>query len=223
MLPGSAKNAYMSRTSRPLAPVLIVNSERGASPEQRLPRLAPSWASSPSPSDTRRSSSAASFGRLETIVRPVSFSYQRKAGMSKLLPCRMPGWLAPVCDDRSHSQGTRRWVPDRIQRAIIGMWPLRSARRSVAWASPSISRKITPGTSVRAWSGARRIVRSTTRRWKESSSSIASSADSIVVNAASSSVATIALPSPSTLRPGRILSAASSTAPLRTSAPRPAV
>ena len=30
------------------------------------------------------------------MIRPASFSYQRKAGMPSLLPCRIPAWLAGV-------------------------------------------------------------------------------------------------------------------------------
>ena len=56
-------------------------------------------------------------------MRPVSFSYQRKAGMSWLLPSSSPAWLAPVCEERSHSQGTIRWLPSSSQRAIVGAWP----------------------------------------------------------------------------------------------------
>jgi hypothetical protein len=40
--------------------------------------------------------------------RPVSFSTQRKAGMSSLEPRRIPAWLAPVCEDRSVSHSTSR-------------------------------------------------------------------------------------------------------------------
>ena len=87
---------------------LIVAEQRGASPENMFPLLAPSTASKPPPSERRRSSSAASLPWLETIVRPVSFSYQRKAGMSWLLPSSRPAWLAPVWEERSHSHETMR-------------------------------------------------------------------------------------------------------------------
>src|SRR6516164_6570669 len=66
--------------------MLIVAVQRGASPENMFPRLVPPAASSPSPVDRRRSISDASAGWFETSVRPDSFSYQRKAGMSQLLP-----------------------------------------------------------------------------------------------------------------------------------------
>ncbi|MFD0382125.1 hypothetical protein ACFQ2B_05890 [Streptomyces stramineus] len=79
-----------------------------APPLKRLPRLAPSAASSPaSPvrATARRWSSAAPVGRPLTRISPVSFSYQRKAGTSSLEPCRMPSWLAPVWLDQSVRQG----------------------------------------------------------------------------------------------------------------------
>ena len=88
--------------------VAIVMYERAASPENRLPTLAPSFDSSPSPFEIRPSMTTASSGWLATIVRPVSFSYQRKAGMPSLLPCRRPAWLAGVVGGRSASQPSRR-------------------------------------------------------------------------------------------------------------------
>jgi hypothetical protein len=109
---GSAKYAKYSCALDRLRSltVLIVAEQRGASPENILPRLAPPAASSPPPSERRRSSSAASFWWFETIVRPLSFSYQRKAGMSWLLPRSRPAWLAPVWEERSHSQGMTWWL-----------------------------------------------------------------------------------------------------------------
>ena len=74
-----------------------------ASPESRLPRLAPPSTSSPTPVAWRRSISAQSDGDEQTIMRPRSFSTHRKAGMSSLEPSRIPAWLAPVCDERSVS------------------------------------------------------------------------------------------------------------------------
>ena len=71
-------------------------------------------------------------------------------------------------------------VPSRSQRAITGALPSRSARRSTSWARPSISRKTTPGTSE-AIAPARRAWRRTTLRCHVSSSSIASSAEAVVV------------------------------------------
>ena len=63
---------------------------REASHDIRLLMLAPPLLRRPSPSDTRRTSSAASAGRFETISRRVAFSYQRNAGIPSLLPCRIP-------------------------------------------------------------------------------------------------------------------------------------
>ena len=56
----------------------------------------------------RRSISAQSAGAEHAIIRPVSFSTQRNAGMSSLEPSRIPAWLAPVCDDRSVSHSVMR-------------------------------------------------------------------------------------------------------------------
>ena len=61
-----------------------------------------------------------------------------------------PAWQAPVCDDQSVSHSARWCVPSRIQRARAGALPSRSARRSTPCARPSISRKSTPGTSLRS-------------------------------------------------------------------------
>ena len=47
----------------------------------------------------RRSSSAQSSGAEQAMMRPVSFSTQRNAGMFSFEPRRIPAWLAPVCDE----------------------------------------------------------------------------------------------------------------------------
>ncbi len=80
-------------------------------------------------------------------MRRDSFSYQRNAGMSQLLPSSRPAWLAPVCEERSHSQPSRRCEPSDSQRAIVGACPSRSASRSIPSPRPSISNRIVPGTS----------------------------------------------------------------------------
>ena len=171
---GRSRRRSRARASRAprTSTVLMVSIECGASPERMFARLAPSSCSSPRPSEWRRSSSCASRGWLVTIARPRSFSHQRKAGMSSLSPCSSPAWHAPVCDDQSVSQRSRRWVPSRSQRAITGALPSRSARRRTSWARPSISRNTTPGTSDAiaaargAPGGARRCAaRSRRRRW----------------------------------------------------------
>ena len=95
-----------------------------------------------------RSMRAQSSGAEHVITVPVSFSTQRKAGMSSFEPSRIPAWLAPVWEERSGSHSVSRWVPSAIQRAIVGALPSRIARRRTGSASPSISRKRMPGTSV---------------------------------------------------------------------------
>ena len=143
---------------------LSVADARGASPESRFPRLVPPTASRPLPVLARRSISAVSATLLETISAPRSFSYQRKAGMFSLLPSSRPAWLAPVWLERSHSQPTIRWLPSASQRAIVGTWPESTASRRTCSPSPSISKKITPGTSVSLAPRDLRIRRRTTRR-----------------------------------------------------------
>ena len=130
--------------------MLIVIIECGASPETRFARLAPSAYSRPLPFVWRCSISAAFFGLFETKAACRSFSHQRKPGMSQFEPCRIPDCIAPVCDDQSHSHPTILCEPSRSQRAIVGALPSRIARTSTSWASPSISRKSTPGTSLGA-------------------------------------------------------------------------
>ena len=87
---------------------LTVRIAVSASPESRLPRLAPPSVSRPFPVAWRRSISAQSAGEEQTIIRPSSFSTQRKAGMSSFEPSRIPAWLAPVCEERSVSHSASR-------------------------------------------------------------------------------------------------------------------
>ena len=96
----------------------------------------------------RRSISAQSAGAEHVISVAVSFSTQRNAEMSSFEPSRIPAWLAPVCEERSVSHSVSRWVWSASQRAMVGALPSRNARRSTGRASPSISRKTIPGTSV---------------------------------------------------------------------------
>ena len=98
------------------------------------------------------------------MSRPVSFSTQRKAGMSWFEPSRMPAWLAPVCEERSVSHSTRRWVSSASQRAISGALPSRIARRRTGRERPSISRKTMPGTEVLVVPEVLAAMRWTTRR-----------------------------------------------------------
>ena len=105
--------------------VAIVMYERTASPDTRLPTLAPSLESRPSPFDARRTISAASAGWFETIITWRSFSHQRNAGMKLLLPCRMPAWLAEVCEGSSAVHLSRRIVWLRTHFAMNGTRPAR--------------------------------------------------------------------------------------------------
>ena len=107
----------------------------------------------------RRSISAQSGGAEHVISVPVSFSTQRNAEMSSFDPSRIPAWLAPVCEERSVSHSVRRCVSSASQRAMVGALPSRIARRSTGSASPSISRKTIPGTSVLAMIPCRRAIR----------------------------------------------------------------
>ncbi len=77
-------------------------------------------------------------GLFETINRPASLSYQRNAGMPVLSPCRIPAWLAEVCDDRSGSHPISRWLAEARQRPSVGMYPASIAWRSAGSERPSI-------------------------------------------------------------------------------------
>ena len=157
--------------------VLIVSIECAASPDRMFARLAPSAWSSPRPSDWRRSSSSASRGmvrddRLAAVLLPpaegghVVVVAVKQAGLAGAR-LRRPVGLPPAS----------RCVPSRSQRDSVGALPSRIARWRTSWASPSISRKSTPGTSLSVRSPRRRAWRRTTLRYQDSSSSIASSAD----------------------------------------------
>ena len=82
-----------------------------------------------------------------------------------------PG-LAGARSARRGRSPTRRAgsVPSASQRAISGALPSRIARRSTGSASPSISRKMIPGTSVRSCAPWRRAIRWITRSVYVSSS-----------------------------------------------------
>ena len=73
-----------------------------------VPRPAPSACNKPCPSECRRSISAAERGWLRTSLAPLSFSSHRKAGMSNVLPCKIPHWLAPVWEDHPVSHPSSR-------------------------------------------------------------------------------------------------------------------
>ena len=80
--------------------LLTVRITSSAPPERRFPRLVPPSTSRPEPFVRRRSISLQSPGAEHVISVPVSFSTQRKAGMSSFEPSRIPAWLAPVWDER---------------------------------------------------------------------------------------------------------------------------
>ena len=119
---------------------LTVRIVASASPENRLPRLAPPATSRPTPVASRCSISAQSSGPEQATTRPVRLSTQRKAGMSSFDPSRIPAWLAPVCDERSVCHSTMWCEPSVSHRAISGALPSRIARCSTGSPSPSISR-----------------------------------------------------------------------------------
>ena len=97
---------------------LTVRITWSASPDSRLPRLAPPLASSPRPVEWVRSISAQSAGPEHATSFAVSFTTQRKAGMFSFEPSRIPAWLAPVWDERSVSHSANSWLPSWSQRAM---------------------------------------------------------------------------------------------------------
>ena len=107
--------------------------------------LAPLFDSRPSPFETRCTITAASTGLLDTIRCWRSRSYQRKAGIPSLLPCRMPAWLAEVIDGRIASQRDSLWLPSRTQLAIVLTDPARIRPARIGWARPSIWMITRPG------------------------------------------------------------------------------
>ena len=107
--------------------------------------LTPSSASSPRPSDSRASMTAASAGRLATSRRPSSRSHQRKAGMPWLSPCSRPAWLTGVVDGTRARHSVHVWLPDRTQRLIVGRLPARISFSSKGAGTPSSCTNTTPG------------------------------------------------------------------------------
>ena len=146
----------------------------------------------------RRSISSQSGGFEHVITVPVSFSTQRKAGMSWFEPSRMPAWLAPVCDERSVSHSVTSYSSSTTQRPISGAVPSRIARRSTGSASPSISRKMIPGTSVCSCPPVRRAIRRITRSVYVSSSFAPRRTSSTTLAADATSAASSAQPKWST-------------------------
>ncbi len=145
---GLAANDAYPRARRPGNPArLTVSRLCGASPENALLILTPPSASRPRPLLNRRSISAASRGRLVTIRRPASFSYQRKAGTYRDAPCRMPAWLVGVVDGIPVCHSMNRCEPERTHRLRVGRFPAVTAHRSSGADSPSIWMMTTPGPS----------------------------------------------------------------------------
>ncbi len=157
---------------------LTVRITWSASPDRRLPRLAPPLARSPRPVEWVRSISAQSPGPEHATSFADSFTTQRKAGMFSFEPSRIPAWLAPVCDERSVSHSASSWLPSSSQRAMCGAFPSRIARCSTGRARPSISRKMIPGASVLVSSPERRAIRRMTRYVYVSSSFVPKSTSS---------------------------------------------
>ena len=143
--------------------------------------------------------------------------------MSTVEPCRMPHWLTPVCDDHPVSQPTSTWLPSRIHRCRVGTSPERSARRSTAWATPSSWMNTTPGTSVTTASFDRRRACRATRWSSHESSSMASSALTIVVTITRPTTTHNAVQNPSISTPGSRSSSRNTNSALRTIAPSPSV
>ena len=177
---------------------LTVRITASASPENRLPRLAPSPVSRPSPVAQRRSISAQSAGDEHDITFPDSFSTHRNAGMSSFEPSRIPAWLAPVCELRSVSHSASRCVSLVRHRCISGTTPSRIARASTGNASPSISRNTIPGSEVRTWPPCRRATRLITRSMYVSSSLTPRITSITTLAAAITSAAASAQPNEST-------------------------
>ena len=133
--------------SPPRARRLIVSTAVGASPVNRLLMLTPLSTSRPLPVDMLASITAASAGLLATRTRSCSRSYQRKAGMPSITPCRMPIWLAGVVAGSLGVHSCRRCVPDRTHRVSVGTVPAVIAICSTGNGTPSSWTKTTPSTS----------------------------------------------------------------------------
>ncbi len=105
---------------------------------------------------------AASAGLLATITLSRARSYQRKAGMPSMTPCRIPIWLAGVVAGSLGVHSVIRWLPDRIHRVKVGTVPAVMAICSTGNGTPSIWTNNTPSTSGSSTTTGR-------RRWVETS------------------------------------------------------
>ena len=124
--------------------------------------------------------------------------------MSWFEPSRIPAWLAPVCEERSGSHSVSLCEPSASHFAMCGALPSRIARRSTGNASPSISRKTIPGTSVRVAPPWRFAIRWTTRSVYVSSSFVEKITSSTTLTAATTSAASSAQPKLSTSNESRM-------------------
>ena len=105
---------------------LIVAVQRGASPENMLPRLVPSAASRPAPLERRRSISAASRRVVGDHRAPRLLLVPAERGHVPVAAQQQPGLAgARSGEERSHSQPITRWLPSASQRAIVGTCPSR--------------------------------------------------------------------------------------------------
>ena len=149
-------------SSPPRTRRLIVSTAAGASPVNRLLMLTPSSTSSPRPVDRSASMTAASAGLFATITLSLARSYQRKAGIPSMTPCRMPIWLAGVVAGSLGVHSAIVWLPDRIHRVSVGTVPAETAIWSTGNGTPSIWTNSTPSTSGSSTSTGR-------RRWVDTS------------------------------------------------------
>jgi hypothetical protein len=139
-------NAAQPRAERPgSAAWLTVSRFSVASPENAFPMLTPPSRSRPRPSLSRGSMTAASRGRFETMRRPESFSYQRKPGICRDAPCRMPACAAGVVEGSPVCQPRMVWLPERNQCPMVGRLPAWTAHRSTGSATPSSWTTSMPG------------------------------------------------------------------------------
>ena len=122
--------------------VLAVAITLGASPEKRLPRLAPSSASKPSPLDSVFSRPARNWGRRRfgSLWPPGRTSERR--GCCGCCP-QDAGLAGGGLGGHVGSQPTRRWLPVSSQWARLGMIPWRTARSRTGWPAHR-----TPGTQT---------------------------------------------------------------------------
>ena len=83
---------------------------------------------------------------MDTTSRAESFSYQRNAGMSCTVPCRMPAWLTGVVHGTLAVHSVAWCEPLRIHREMFGRVPDLIPRSRTGYGTPSSWTKRTPGT-----------------------------------------------------------------------------